>query len=122
MLVRGRPFGGLAKGDWTVLEGYAATIEAGVVRVASRLGEFLLEAGDPIGAEWAIRRGLTLTPWDERLYRMLMTAADASGNRGAVESALRSLAQVLDWSGDPLQIVHPETAALYRRLTENPRS
>jgi hypothetical protein len=29
---------------------------------------------------------------------------------------------VLDWSGDPLQIVHPETAALYRRLTENPRS
>jgi len=120
MLVRGRPFGGLGRGDWTVLEGFAASIEAGIVEVAARLGEHLLEAGDPMGAEWAIRRGLMLTPWDERLYRLLMMAADAAGNRGGIESALRSLAQVLDWPGDPLQVVHPETAALYRRLTEQP--
>jgi DNA-binding SARP family transcriptional activator len=58
-----------------------------------------------------------VTPWDEGLYRLLMTAADAAGNRGGVESALRSLAQVLDWSGDPIDVVHPETAALYRQLT-----
>jgi DNA-binding SARP family transcriptional activator len=120
MLVRGRPFGGLPKGDWTVMEGFAAAIEAAVVAVAARLGEHLIEAGDPVGAEWAVRRGLILTPWDERLYRLLMVAADAAGNRGGVESALRSLAQVLDWSGDPLQIVHPETAALYGRLTKTP--
>ena len=36
---------------------------------------------------------------------------------GGVEAVLRSLAQVLDCGGDPLEIVHPETAALYRRLT-----
>ncbi|HXY44248.1 MAG TPA: bacterial transcriptional activator domain-containing protein [Acidimicrobiales bacterium] len=120
MLVRGRPFDGLAKGDWTVLEGLSAGIEAGVGDVAARLGGILLEEGDPVGAEWAARRGLTLTPWDERLYRLLMMAADAAGNRGGVEAALRSLAQVLGWPGDPIEIVHPDTASLYRKLTEQP--
>ncbi|MGO8876863.1 MAG: BTAD domain-containing putative transcriptional regulator [Acidimicrobiales bacterium] len=120
MLVRGRPFGGLAKGDWTVLEGFSAAIEGGIVEVASRLAEHLLDAGDLLGAEWSVRRGLMVAPWDERLYRLLMLAADAAGNRGGVESALRSLAQVLDCSGDPIECVHPETAALYRKLTESP--
>ncbi len=55
-------------------------------------------------------------PWDERLYRLLMRAADVTGSRGAVEAALRSLAQALEWQGDPLRAVHPETAALYRQL------
>ena len=117
MLVRGRPFSGLAKGEWTVLEGFSATIESRIVDVAIRLAEHLLELGDLFGAEWALRRGLTAAPWDERLYRLLMTVADAAGNRGGVESALRSLGQALDWGGDPLDVVHPETAALYRRLT-----
>jgi DNA-binding SARP family transcriptional activator len=117
MLVRGRPFAGLGRGDWTVLEGLSATVETVIVSVSARLAEHLLGADDPLGAEWAIRRGLMVTPWDERLYRLLMTAADAAGNRGGVESALRSLAQVLDWSGDPIEIVHPETATLYRQLT-----
>jgi DNA-binding SARP family transcriptional activator len=121
MLVRGRPFSGLAKGDWTALEGFSATIEARVVDVASRLAEHLLEMDDLFGAEWAIRRGLMIAPWDERLYRLLMTHADAAGNRGGVESALRSLGHALEWSGDPIDVVHPETAALYRRLTERPR-
>jgi len=117
-LVRGRPFDGLARGEWTIFEGHVAAIESAVVEVAAKLGEHLLEAGDPLGAEWAIQRGLTVAPWDERLYRMRMAVADRLGNRGGVESVLRSLAQALDWRGDPLKIVHPETAALYRRLTD----
>jgi len=116
-LVRGRPFEGLAKGDWAVFEGFVAVIEAAIVDVAARLGEHLLEADDPLGAESALRRGLLVAPWDEGLYRLLMVVADARGNRGGVESVLRSLGQVLDCSGDPLDAVHPETAALYRRLT-----
>jgi DNA-binding SARP family transcriptional activator len=116
-LVRGRPFEGLAEGDWAVFEGFVAAIEAAIVAVAVRLSEHLLDAEDPLGAEWAIRQGLLVTPWDERLYRFLMLAADAAGNRGGVEAALRALAQALDCSGDPLEIVHPETATLYRRLT-----
>jgi hypothetical protein len=118
-IVRGRPFEGLARGEWTVFEGHVAAIESAVVDVAARLGEHLLGAGDPLGAEWALRRGLAVAPWDERLYRLRMAAADQLGNRGGVESVLRSLAQALDWRGDPLKIVHPETAALYRRLTDD---
>jgi hypothetical protein len=116
-LVRGRPFDGLAKGDWAVFEGFFAAVEAAIVGVAARLGEHLLEAADPLGAEWALRQGLLVAPWDERLYRLLMVASDAAGNRGGVESVLRSLAQVLECTGDPLDLVHPETATLYRRLT-----
>jgi hypothetical protein len=116
-LVRGRPFDGLARGDWAVFEGFLAAVEAAIVGIAVRLGEHLLEAADPLGAEWALRQGLLVAPSDERLYRLLMVACDDAGNRGGVESVLRSLAQVLDCSGDPLEMVHPETAALYRQLT-----
>jgi len=118
-LVRGRPFEGLARGEWTVFQGHVSAIESAVVDVAAKLGEHLLALGDALGAEWALQRGLAAAPWDERLYRMRMEAADQLGNRGGVESVLRSLAQALDWPGDPLRIVHPDTAALYRRLTDD---
>lgn len=118
-LVRGRPLEGLAKGDWAVLEGHVAAIETRVLEVAGRLGEHLLGLGDASGAEWSARRGLALAPWDERLYRILMRAAHLTGNRGGVEAALRSLGQTLEWSGDPLHVVHPDTAALYRRLMQH---
>ena len=116
-LVRGRPFGTLARGDWAIVEGYSSLIEDRVVEVASRLAAHLLHDGDHGGATWAVRQGLAVAPWDERLYRLLMVACDAAGNRGGVEAALRSLARTLEWTGRPLDGVHPVTAALYRRLT-----
>ena len=120
-MVRGRPFDGLSQGEWVGLEGAAAHIEAEIVEVAGRLGEHLLQQGDSAGAAWAARKGIAAAPWDERLYRLLMRAADASGNRGAVESALRWLADALEWEGDPLEAVHPDTARLYRELAGPPR-
>lgn len=119
-LVRGRPFDGLSRGDWVGLEGAAARIETAVSEVAARLGEHLLDNGDPAGAMWAARKGIAAAPWEEHLYRLLMRAADAAGSRGAVESALRRLAKALDWKGDPLEAVHPATAVLYRELTGPP--
>jgi DNA-binding SARP family transcriptional activator len=119
-LVRGRPFDGLSQGDWVTLEGAAVRIEARIGEVAVRLGEHMLGNGDAVGASWAARQAIAGVPWDERLYRLLMRAADASGSRGAVESALRWLAQSLDWDGDPLRAVHPATVALYRELTGLP--
>jgi hypothetical protein len=119
-LVRGRPFEGLSQGDWVGLEGAGAHVEAEIVEIAGRLGEHLLERKDPAGAAWAARRGIAAAPWDERLYRLLMRAADASGSRGAVGSALRWLAEALEWEGDPLDAVHPATARLYRKLTGPP--
>ncbi len=119
-LVRGRPFDGLSQGDWVGLEGAGARVETQVVEVAHRLGEHLIESGDPNGAAWAARRGIAAAPWDEPLYRLLMRAGDATGSRGAVESALRALAAALEWKGDPLEAVHPATAALYRKLVRSP--
>ena len=120
-LVRGRPFDGLSQADWVTLEGAAVGIEAEIGEVAVQLGEHMLGHGDSVGAAWAARHGIAGAPWDERLYRLLMRAADASGNRGAVESALRWLAQLLAWDRAPLDAVHPATAALYRELTGLPQ-
>jgi DNA-binding SARP family transcriptional activator len=116
-LVRGRPFDGLDRGEWAQLEGHSAVIESSVVSVACRLGEHALDRGEAGLAHWAALQGLLVSPWDERLYRLLMRAADALGNRGGVDAALRSLALALELEGDPLLGVHPETSALYRSLT-----
>jgi DNA-binding SARP family transcriptional activator len=116
-LVRGRPFHGLERGEWAQLEGFTAAIEASVVEVACRLGEHSLEHEAAGIAHWAALQGLLASPWDERLYRLLMRAADGLGNRGGVDAALRSLAVALELEGDPLLGIHPETSALYRRLT-----
>lgn len=115
-MIRGRPFDGLSESGWALLEGFVATIEGQVTDVACRVALWQLDRGDPVAAERAVRRALMAAPWDERLYRMLMLANHASGNRTGVEATLRSLARVLEWSGDPVEGVHPETAKLYRDL------
>jgi DNA-binding SARP family transcriptional activator len=116
-LVRGRPFDGLERGEWAQLEGFTAAMEAAIVEVACRLGEHSIDHGRAGIAHWAALQGLLASPWDERLYRLLMRAADGLGNRGGVDAALRSLALALELEGDPLLGIHPETSALYRRLT-----
>ncbi len=115
-LVRGRPFGDLQQGQWALLEGFSAEIEHAVSSLALQYGGYALRRGDPDGATWAAHRGLRATPWDERLHRLLMEAADANGDRAGVEATLRHLALVLEIDGDPLRAVHPETARLYERL------
>ena len=116
-LVRGRPFDGLDRGEWAQLEGHMAAVEASVIGVALRLGDHALDRGDGGLAHWAALQGLLVSPWDERLYRLMMRAADGLGNRGGVEAALRDLAHALELEGDPLLGIHPETSALYRSLT-----
>ena len=57
------------------------------------------------------------SPYDERLYRVLMRAADAAGNPAGVDTVWRELLSVLDAD---LELVddelHPETIALYAAL------
>jgi hypothetical protein len=140
-LVRGRPFEGLDRADWTVLEGFVADMEEGVVDLALRLADHLLptsragqapvSAGSAADAARAARRALRASPFDERLYRVLLRAADAQGNPGGVESVMRELGWLLrpeiGDGGHPAQnpvdlsdLVHPETAALYRSLSRHP--
>jgi DNA-binding SARP family transcriptional activator len=120
-LVRGRPFDGLGSPDWVVLEGLGAEVEDTVVRLALRTGDRQLAAGDAAGAAWSARKGLLACPFDERLYRLLMRAADAEGHPAGVESAMAELQVVLGGSRDPDSGpdsgVHAETAALYRALS-----
>lgn len=137
-LVRGRPFQGLRSPDWTVLEGVAAEVEDGVVQTAARLAEHHLAAGDGHGAARAARRALLASPYDERLYRLLLRAADCQGNPAGVEAAMAELVGLVAgpapapargpaparpgpwWPVEAARWVHPDTAALYRSLSRRP--
>jgi hypothetical protein len=125
--LRGRPFTGLRHGDWTVLEGLEAEIAEGVAHLCVALAEYELARGDGHQAAVVARRGLSVCPYDERLYRALLKAADAMGNPAGVESAMSELLGLVGGDGpsvalplrddDLLALVHPETAALYGSLS-----
>lgn len=135
-LVRGRPFQGLRSPDWTVLEGVAAEVEDGVVQMAARLAEHHLAAGDGRRAAHVARRALLASPYDERLYRLLLRAADRQGNPAGVEATMAELVGLVagtgsgpaagpgrarSWpAGEAAHWVHPDTAALYRSLSRRP--
>jgi hypothetical protein len=120
-LIRGRPFEGLrGGGEWALLEGFVASIEAVVVDLSVRHAEWSLETGDPAGAEWTARQGLRVSAYDERLYRILLRAADAAGHPAGVEAAFEELVRLVADDIEPADSVHPETLALYRQLSRHP--
>jgi DNA-binding SARP family transcriptional activator len=116
-LIRGRPFEGLRAPDWVLLEGVSANVEALVVDVASRYAEHCLTVGATADAEWSARQGLRVSSYDERLYRILLRAADAAGNPAGVESVMAELVRLVADDVEPYDAVHPETLELYRALT-----
>ena len=120
-LVRGRPFEGLRSSDWPILEGIAPAIESAVVDLSGRLAGANLRQGDPQGAEWAARRGLVVSPYDERLYRMLMRAAELGGNPAGVDAVMSELLTLVADGIEPLEAVHPSTMDLYRQLSRRKR-
>ena len=131
-LVRGPLLGGLRSADWAVLEGLQAEMEGAIVQLAIDAAEHRLARGDGRGAELAVRRGLLVSPYDERLYRLLFAAADSKGNPAGVESAMGELLRLVSGEAvhqlrvphggpvDPAEWVHPETAAMYRSLSRRP--
>jgi len=116
-LITGRPFDGLRSPDWVVLEGVLATVEACVVDLACRYALHCLEILDIQRAEWAARQGLRVSPYDERLYRVLLRASDAAGNPAGVETIMAELVHLVADDVEPFDAVHPETLALYRKLS-----
>lgn len=138
-LVRGRPFEGLRSPDWPVLEGFLAEIEDALVHLALRVGEHHLDRREGRVAAWAARQALQASPFDERLYRLLLRVADAEGNPAGVEAVMTELAARTDdgqrlvarargdtgrpsVTPDVCDHVHPETAALYRSLSRRRRA
>ncbi|MCL4434076.1 MAG: LysM peptidoglycan-binding domain-containing protein [Actinobacteria bacterium] len=118
-LVRGRPFEGLRSTDWALLEGIYAYVESKVVDLAVKYAEHCLGAGDAPGAEWAARKGLLVSTYDERLYRILMRSADLAGNPAGVERVMRELVHLVADDLEPYDAVHPETIELYRSLSRH---
>ncbi len=117
-LVRGRLFDGLYLSDWAVLEGIQAELESMVVELSLKASDEALRLGLGDQAEWMIRRGLRVSPFDERLYRGLLRAIEAKGNRLGLRSVMAELLQLAS-DGDDATI-HPETLALYRELALRP--
>lgn len=72
------------------------------------------------GAEWAARQGLKVCPDEERLYRLLMRSAFASGSVPGVRRVFDELTYLLadpDDGVEPEDTIHPDTVALLERLT-----
>jgi DNA-binding SARP family transcriptional activator len=116
-LVRGTPLESPVSRsyEWAVV--HRTEMETVIAEVAERLGLLCLDAEDPEQANWAARRGLAASPYDERLYRVLMRSAHAAGNPAGVEAVWQELLAVL---GADLELVdedlHPETVACYSAL------
>lgn len=118
-LVRGEPFTGVGL-DYAWTAPTRTAVQTAVIDVADELGEMLLAGGDLRGAERAARSGLLAAPGEERLYRLLMRAAAASGSRPMVERIWRELRDVLadpDHGIEPEGTMSDETIALFGELT-----
>ena len=70
--------------EWAVV--HRTEMETVIAEVAEGLALRYLDVGDHRQANWATRRGLLASPYDERLYRVLMRAADAAGNPAGVDA------------------------------------
>ncbi len=125
-LVRGRPFAGLRTPDWPVLDGFQAEIETSIADLAERAALADLRAGNGRGAVDLLRMALRGCA-DERLYRLLLRALDAVGDRLGLERVMEELAYrsgSLD-SGPARRraqeryqgTVHRQTLDLYRELS-----
>ena len=124
-LIRGPLFAGLRRTDWAVFDGTQSEIEALVVRTALRGADAFVRLGGGDQAESMIRRALQVSPYDERLYRALLVATAAQGNRVRLHAAM---AQLLTLAGEatrppartpaqaPADCLHPATTDLYRDL------
>lgn len=127
-LVRGQPFDGAAP-EWALSEGLLTSMCERICEVALTIAEESVGAGDLPAATDALARGIAACPYDERLYRRAMTVFDAAGHPDGVRATLERLLVALGASrsecatavgagGTPLlrNLVHPQTAAHYRRL------
>ena len=123
-MVRGPPFGGLRLADWAILDGTHAHVEALVVHTVLQAAETLRCDGRAAEAEWIVRRGLLASPYDERLYRSLLLALAAQGNRTGMRAVMAQLVVAIRAARAPFQERHtggtnavgPETIELYREL------
>jgi DNA-binding SARP family transcriptional activator len=115
-LVRGQPFDGFTD-EWVDVEMFRTDMVAGVVDLAAAVAARALAGDDPALAFRAARTGLRASPYEERLYRLAMRAADAEGSTGKLHALMNEMRRVLDVQVEPDDRVQRETLALYEELT-----
>jgi DNA-binding SARP family transcriptional activator len=124
-LVRGPLFGDLRRIDWALLDGTQAHVESLVTQAVLEGAADLLHYGRPADSESMVRSGLVVSPYDERLYRALLLALAAQGNRVRLRAAMAQLLAVAIEESVPLPVgrwetglaaLHPETTTLYQEL------
>jgi len=115
-LVRGEPLQPPAPNAYAWAAGLRREIAAEIVDTAEELAGHCFEAGDPVAAAWAARRGLVADPAEERLYRVLMLAAHESGDPEGVDAVLDDLRAGLPDGADLFDRLRPETVELYEQL------
>jgi DNA-binding SARP family transcriptional activator len=94
-LIRGQPFEGFRQCEWLETEGIMTRVEERISEVARRLHHHAQKAGDLDEAQWALNQAIVACPFDERLYRALMSTADEAGHPAGVRAALERLLTVL---------------------------
>ncbi len=120
-LVRGVPFAEIRQGyEWAHAEGLVSRMEVIVADAAHLLAQLALDARDANLAQWAACQGLLASPGDEVLYRDRMLAFDLAGNPAGVEAVMDELVAVAE-ALEPYDTLHPETIALYTRLSHRRR-
>jgi DNA-binding SARP family transcriptional activator len=109
--VRGQPYEESSGFHWAQ-GGVRRSIAGEITDVAEWLAELCRANGDAQGARRAAQRGQLATPYagNERLGRCEMRAAELAGDRAEVRAIYRRL-------GADEEELHPETIALYERLT-----
>jgi DNA-binding SARP family transcriptional activator len=117
-MIGGQPFTGSY--FWWIDVPLIETMRAELVDAAETLAEFELAAGSARAAARAARAGLLAEPSAEQLWRMLMRAEHAAGSTAGVTEAWQRCLDAIEEiapGGEP----HPDTTALYRRLSAPPR-
>ena len=114
-LLRGQPFEGSQGYEWAYTEGIVVEAEALIADTAHRLAQLALASGDAAMATWAATKGLMAVPGSEPLYRDRMEAAHLNGDPAAVDRIVDELCRYVE-TLDPLDDLHPDTIALWRRV------
>jgi DNA-binding SARP family transcriptional activator len=113
-MIGGQPFTGSY--FWWIDVPLIETMRAELVDAAETLAEFELAGGSARAAARAARAGLLAEPSAEQLWRMLMRAEHAAGSMAGVTEAWQRCLDAIEEiapGGEP----HPDTTALYRRLS-----
>ena len=117
-LIRGQPFSGSY--FWWIDIPLLETVRAELIDAAETLAESELANGYARAAARAARTGLLADSSAEQLWRIVLRAEHAAGNQAGVAEAWRRCLDAIEDiapGGEP----HPDTDALYRRLTTSAR-